>query len=164
MNFLDIREIKKSIILSILLHQLLIRYIFVCNKYHAHGDRTIYCIAVLQLVLSIRQLSLESYHDNVLQYQKDKNHLKFCNIKHLTKQQVDSGSQSHATIAIVHIVVQFWKALNNGMMGCYAHTVWKFSKSDAVLVSLRFLTNITSEFENLFFISLNDYLGHKYDD
>ena len=42
-------------------------------------------------------------------------------------------------------------------------TVWIFSKSDAVLVSLRFLTNISSEFENLFFISLNDNLGHKYD-
>ena len=44
------------------------------------------------------------------------------------------------------------------------HTVWKFSKSDAILMSLRFLTNITSEFENLYFISLNDYFGHKYDD
>ena len=32
-------------------------------------------------------------------------------------------------------------------------TMWKFSKSDAVLVSLRFLTFITWEFENLFFIS-----------
>ena len=42
-------------------------------------------------------------------------------------------------------------------------TVWKFSKSDAFLVSLRFLTYMKSEFENLFFISLNEYFGHKYD-
>ena len=35
--------------------------------------------------------------------------LKLHNLKHPTKQQVDSGSQSHATIAIVHIVVQFWR-------------------------------------------------------
>ena len=35
--------------------------------------------------------------------------LKLHNLNHPTKQQVDSGSQSHATIAIVHIVVQFWR-------------------------------------------------------
>ena len=32
-------------------------------------------------------------------------------------------------------------------------TVWKFSKSDAILVFLRFLTYMISEFENLFFVS-----------
>ena len=57
-----------------------------------------------------------------------------------------------------------WDCLWHELIQSICITVWKFSKSDAVLVSLRFLTNITSEFENLFFISLNDYFGHKYDD